>query len=189
MGRGRIGHWPLLLAAAFGVAHFAEAGAAPEYQVKAAFLYKFATYIRWPPTGGAESGAPFVIGVLGRDPFGPSLGDVVRNQSVQGRGIRIRMLSRREEALECELVFISASERTDLAQLFALLRGAPVLTVGDMDQFAERGGMIGLVTTEDNHVRFDINTAAIERAGLRASSQLLHLGRIVEGAREEGGHH
>lgn len=189
MGRGRMGHWPLLLVAGLGVAHFAEAGTAPEYQVKAAFLCKFATYVRWPPAAGIEPAAPFVIGVLGRDPFGPALGDVARNQSVQGRGIRIRMLSRREEALQCDLVFVSASERPDLAQLFALLRGAPVLTVGDMDQFAERGGMIGLVTTEDNHVRFDINNAAIERAGLKASSQLLQLGRIVEGTREEGGHH
>ncbi len=186
----RIGLWPLLLLASLGVAH-AGAGdvTAPEYQVKAAFLYKFAAYIRWPSPAGADPGAPFVIGVIGRDPFGSALSDVVRSQSIRGRGIRIRLLSRREEALQCELLFVSASERANLQPLFTVLRGVPVLTVSDMDQFAQRGGMIGLVTTEDNRIRFDINNAAIERAGLKASSQLLGLGHIVEEMREEGGRH
>ncbi|HXA17433.1 MAG TPA: YfiR family protein [Thermoanaerobaculia bacterium] len=180
--------WPLLLTTGLGIAQAGAAATAPEYQVKAAFIYKFTTYIRWPAPVGGNAARPFVIGVIGKDPFGPLLAAVVREQSVQGRAIRVKTLSRIEEALECDLVFVSSSERGNLGQIFSLLHGASVLTVGDMDQFAEQGGMIGLVTTEDNHVRFDINRAAIERSGLRASSQLLHLARIIDEPREDGGH-
>ena len=188
MARRIFWHWPLLLTTGLGIAQAGAAATAPEYQVKAAFIYKFATYIRWPASVGGNAARPFVIGVIGKDPFGPLLAAVVRDQSVQGRVIHIKTLSRMEDALECDLVFVSSSERGNLGPILSVLRGASVLTVGDMDQFAEQGGMIGLVTTEDNHIRFDINKGAIERAGLRASSQLLHLARIVDEAREEGGH-
>jgi len=169
-------HWAALLIAGL-VVPSCIAAPAPEYGVKAAFLYKFATYIRWPVSAPAR---PFVIGVLGDDPFGSTLGEVVRGQTVQGRGIRIRALTRKEEAVECDLVFISASEQPNVKAILARLRSTAVLTVSDLDQFAEQGGMIGLVTTEEKHVRFDINKAALDRAGLRASSQLLQLARIVD---------
>lgn len=180
--------WPLLLITGLGIAQAGAAATAPEYQVKAAFIYKFATYIRWPASVGGNATRPFVIGVFGKDPFGPLLAEVVRGQTVQGRAIHIKPLARIEEALDCDVVFVSSSERGNLGQIVSVLRGASVLTIGDMDQFAEQGGMIGLVTTEDNHIRFDINKTAIERSGLRASSQLLHLARIIEEPRETGGH-
>jgi len=188
MDRRVLRKWSLLLTAALCVAQARGSATAPEYQVKAVFIYKFTTYIRWPAPAGTDALTPFVIGIIGKDPFGPSLNEVVRAQTVQGRVIRIRALSRVEEALECNLVFVSSSERGSLGRIFAALRGAPVLTVGDMDRFAEQGGMIGLVTTEENHIRFDINKATIERAGLKASSQLLHLARIIDEPREDGGH-
>jgi hypothetical protein len=173
------------MAAGLCIARISVAATGGEYQVKAAFIYKFATYVRWPATAGADANAPFVIGVLGKDPFGSALNEVVRDQSVQGRAILVRRVARIEEALRCDLVFVSSSERDNLHEIFAALRGVPVLTVSDVDRFAEQGGMIGLVTTEDNHIRFNINKAAIERPGLRASSQLLHLARIVDDAQTE----
>jgi hypothetical protein len=180
--------WLFLLLTGLGVTQVCAAvAAAPEYRVKAAFLYKFATYIRWPASAAGDATAPFVIGVLGRDPFGTSLSDVVRGQTVRGRVIRVRALRRPEEALECDLIFVSSSEKGNLREIFAVLRGAPVLTVGDTDHFAEHGGMIGLATTVDQRIHFDINKAAIERNGLLASSQLLQLARIVEERNEDGG--
>jgi hypothetical protein len=134
-----------------------------------------------------DSTTPFVIGVFGKNPFAPSLSGVVRDQKVQGRAIRVRDVGRLQEALHCDLLFVSSSERANLQQIFAALRGAPVLTISDLDRFAEQGGMIGLVTTQDNHIRFDINKGAIERAGLKASSQLLQLARIVDEQRSDGG--
>jgi hypothetical protein len=169
----------LLLTASLCVARIAAAATGAEYQVKAAFIFKFATYVRWPATAGVDVTTPFVIGILGKDPFGTALNEVVRGQNVQGRIILVRSVGRVEEALRCDLVFVSSSERDNLPRILAAMRGAPVLTVSDVDQFAEQGGMIGLVITEDNHIRFNINKGAIERPGLRASSQLLHLARIV----------
>lgn len=169
----------VLFTAGLCVARLGAAATGVEYEVKAAFIYKFATYVRWPVRAGVDATTPFVIGVLGTDPFGPALSEVVRGRNVQGRVILVRSVGRGEEALRCDLVFISSSERDNLPQILAALRGAPVLTVSDLDQFAEQGGMIGLVITEDNRIRFNINKTAIERPGLRASSQLLHLARIV----------
>jgi hypothetical protein len=172
--------WPLLLAAALSLAQIRADPAAPEYEVKAAFLYKFATYIRWPETSSTPATAPFAIGILGKDPFGAALGSVVDGQNVHGRAIVIRRLSRTEEAAHCDVLFISASERERLPQILAAIGRAPVLTVGDMARFAEAGGMINLVTTEDHHIHFDINKGAIDRAGLKAPSQLLRLAHIVD---------
>jgi hypothetical protein len=184
--RRRAWPWVLVIVAVFCVSQGRGNAAIPEYQVKAAFIYKFATYIRWPATTVPDATTPFVIGIIGKDPFGPALRDLVRGERVQGRVILIMRLSRLEEALRCDVLFISSSERGNLRQIFAALGGAPVLTVGDMDQFAELGGMINLITTEDHQIRFDINKNAIDRAGLKASSQLLHLARIVDESRSGG---
>jgi hypothetical protein len=185
MIRPRVGSRWRLLIASLGIAQICAAATMPEYLAKAAFLYKFATYVRWPASAGTSAGTPFVIGVMGQNPFGSSLKAVVSEQTVQGRTIEIRNVIRIEEALQCDVLFVSASERGNLLGIFEALQGMPTLTVGDMERFAEQGGMIGLITTEDRHIRFDINKAALERAGLRASSQLLQLARIVT---EDGEH-
>jgi hypothetical protein len=186
MPRRALWRWPLVLTAGLAAVHLFGAGTVPEYEVKAAFLYKFATYVHWPALSEVEVRTPFVIGVIGVDPFGPALSGVVRGQRVQGRSIQIRNVTRADETLRCDLLFVSSSERENLQEIFAVLRRAPVLTVGEMDQFAEQGGMIALIT-EDNRIRFKINPAAVERAGLKVPSQLLKLARIVEETRADRG--
>lgn len=186
MRRRALWTWAFIASAGFCVAGAGGERAAPEYQVKAAFIYKFATYIRWPAGMGADRSASFVIGVIGKDPFGPALDAVVRGQRVQGRLVAVKRLARVEDAPLCDVLFVCASERASLQRIFAALHGAPVLTVGDMDQFAELGGMINLVTTEDRRIHFDINKSAIDAAGLKAPSTLLHLARIVQPAPSEG---
>jgi YfiR/HmsC-like len=58
------------------------------------------------------------------------------------------------------------------------VRGAPVLTVGDGDTFPRRGGIVGLII-EDGRMRFAINPDAAQRSGVRLSSKLLSLARLV----------
>ncbi len=149
-----------------------------EYEVKAAFIYNFTKYVQWPPPG-SNADEPFVIGVLGKDPFGLALDEVMGGQSVQRRVIVVRRFSRIEDAAKSHVLFVCASERPHLRRIFEALRNAPVLTVGDMGRFAELGGMINL-TTEENRVRFEMNPNAIQRAGLKAGSPLFRLGRIVK---------
>lgn len=178
--------WRLMLAAALCVAQARGDAKPSEYQVKAAFIYKFATYVRWPPATSAAPNTPFVIAVMGKDPFGVTLDAVVHGRSVQGRPVLIRRLGEPKEAPHCDLLFVSSAARADLQEILEALQGSPVLTVSDMDQFAELGGMINLVTNEENEIRFDINKEAIDAARLRAPSQILRLARIVKTRRTRG---
>ena len=94
--------------------------------------------------------------------------------------MRLRQADSLEQALDCHMVFVSGSEERRMGLLLRGLAGRGVLTVSDIDGFAEAGGGIGMIT-EDDRVRFDINQATLARDGLRASSQLLRLGRQVLG--------
>jgi hypothetical protein len=148
-----------------------------EHEVKAAFLYNFGKYVKWPESA-ADANSPFVICILGTDPFGKILDDIVSGNRVQNRPAEVRRLAQPGELADCEVAFISASERNNLERILQSLQKVPVLTVGDMPQFAERGGMINL-TMEDNRVKFVVNVEAAERSGLTPSSQLLRLAKLV----------
>ncbi len=153
-----------------------------EYEMKAVFIYNFAKYIQWPGLATPETEKPFVVGLIGKDPFGPVLDDVMRGQRVQNRAVVVRRFATVHEVVNCDILFVGSSEQANLQRIFEALRRAPVLTVGDMDHFAERGGMINL-TTEENRIRFEINMEAIGRSGLKAGSQLLRLARLVTESR------
>jgi len=150
---------------------------APEYQVKAAFLYNFAKFVEWPAELLANDPS-FVIGLLGEDPFGPLLDEAVAGKTVRDKRIVVKRFSRLEDAAGAHILFISDSEAGNVSRIVKGLSRTPVLTVSDIERFAERGGMVQL-ETEQNRVRFAINVAAVERAGLKPSSQLLKLARIV----------
>ena len=167
----------VLLLAALGPARAAAATPAPlaEYEVKAAFLHNFARFVEWPE---AAASGPLVVGVLGEDPFGPLLDRTFAGKTLRNQPIHVRRLARVEDAAGVHVVFISRSEEGRLADILRPLRGTPVLTVSDIPDFAARGGIIGL-RLEDQKVRFDIDPNQAARAGLKLSSQLLKLARLV----------
>jgi hypothetical protein len=170
----------LLLAAALVVAAAsspASDGPAAEYEVKAAFLYNFAKFIRW-PEGKANPEAPIRICILGSDPFGDALDRTVAGKMVRERTLEVRRFTRARGIEECHIVFISPSEEDRLPDILADVDDEAVLTVGESERFAERGGIVSFRMRE-NRIRLDINIDAAERAGLRMSSQLLKLARIV----------
>ena len=173
-----VGLLSLILAGLF-IAHArGQPTTSTEYELKAAFIFNFAKYIRWPASSTAEVNKPFVIGLIGKDPFGSVLDDTMRGQNIDSRVVVVRRFARIDDIVNCNILFVGSSERGNLQSIFAALRKAPVLTVSDMDQFAESGGMINLIT-EANHVRFAINLEAVERVGLKPGSQLLRLARPV----------
>lgn len=149
-----------------------------EYQIKAAYLVNFARYVEW-PAARLPAGVPLRLCLLGRDPFGGAL-EGLEGRQLQGRELRFRQVDGLDQAQDCHLVFISGSEERRMAVVLRGLTGHGVLTVSDIDGFVDAGGGIGLVT-EDERVRFDINQGTLARDGLRASSQLLRLGRRVLG--------
>lgn len=153
----------------------AEPVAFTEHQIKAAFLFNFTQFVEWPSNTFTNAEAPLVIGILGDDPLGPALEQAVEGETVNKRPIAIRR-SRHLSELKgnCHVLFICRSEKARLPQLLAELRGQPVLTVAEINQFALQGGIIGFVI-RDNKVRFEINLATAERAGLKVSSKLSKL--------------
>jgi hypothetical protein len=153
-----------------------------EYEVKAAFLYNFTRFVQWPANARPDPGAPFVIAILGHDPFGVVLDETVAGKTVGGRPIEVRRVPGVEGARDAHIVFVCPSERTNMAAILKALGRPGLLTVGDTDGFAMRGGAINL-TVQANRVRFEINVAVAEQAGLKVSSQLLKLATLVVGPR------
>ena len=147
-----------------------------EYEVKAAFLYNFAKFVEWPEEAFRDSTAPITIGILGKNPFQGELREVIKGKTVQGRKLDVRRV---KGHLTCHILFIASSEKDNLKKILQRLAGSCALTVSDIEDFASRGGIIGFLT-EENRVRFEINVDAAERAGLRVSSKLLKLAKVVE---------
>lgn len=149
-----------------------------DVQVKVAFLYNFAKYAKWPPDV-APPGRVFAIAILGADPFGSALDDMLRGKLVGQSEVVVRRIARPEDVQDARILYISESEADRLPWILKRLEGMAVLTVGEMTRFAERGGVVQL-TTEGNRVRIEINVGAAERARLTISSELLKLARIVD---------
>ena len=146
--------------------------------MKAAFLYNFAKFVEWPPDAIKNSGDSFVVGILGEDPFDKDLEAGFNGKSVQDKKLIFKRLSSLEQASDCQVIFISRSEEERLGSILGKLRGSPILTVSDMDEFIQRGGMVGFVV-ENNKVGFNINRTVAEGAGLKVSSQLLKLAKTI----------
>jgi hypothetical protein len=161
-----------------GLAVSAPAEPSREYGIKAVFLFNFARFVAWPPVAFAGSQAPLVIGVLGDDPFGGALDEAANAENVDGHPLVVRRFRLVDEIGACHILFISRSEARRLGEILAALKDRSVLTVGDGDDFAQRGGMIRFVT-ENNRVRLRINLGATQAAHLTLSSKLLRPADIV----------
>src|SRR5882724_8533961 len=148
-----------------------------EYAVKGAFLFKFGSFVEWPSSAFPNPDTPFVIGILGKDPFGASLDQIVQGRTVQGRVVVIQRLQRVEQAKDVHILFVARTEMERAEQIAASLRGNSVLTVSDVEQSLQ-AWMINLVTV-DNKVRFEIDEDLAQRAGLKLSSKLLSLAKAV----------
>jgi hypothetical protein len=150
-----------------------------EYSIKAVFLFNFAQFVKWPAQTFAASCTPITIGILGRDPFGKILDDTVSGESIEGRKLVVKRLASVAEATSCQILFVSRSEQQHETNLLAALKDAPVLTVGEMDQFCQHGGIINFFI-QDNKVKFEANPEAAEAAGILINSQLLNVAKVVK---------
>jgi len=155
----------------------AGAQSASEYEIKAAFLSKFASFVQWP---AEMDDGPICIGIIGADPFGRFLDQGVQGQKINGREFQVRRFQSVAQVNRCQILFISSSEKGKLREILSQLQGKPILTVGDMHGFCESGGVINLKMS-DSGIRLEINTEAGEKGGLRFSYKLLRLAKITQG--------
>jgi hypothetical protein len=158
----------------------AQSPTAGEYQLKAAFLFNFAKFVEWPPGSFSDASAPLRICVLGRDPFGEELRNITKDKTVNGRKLEVSQVLDLQVARTCHILFIASSEIARLKQILESLRGTDALTVGDTKGFVEQGGMINFVL-ENNRVQFEVNRKAAEQGGLKISSKLLSVAKLVVG--------
>ena len=161
------------------IATIAAAQSVPEYDVKAAFLYSFAKFVEWPASSGQSAGEPIRFCVLGKDPFGSALSDALSEKKIGDRPLTLTHLTDVKEISKCQVAFIAKSERKNLAAIFAAARASSVLTVGESEDFAAAGGVIGF-QLEEGKIRLEINLQAAGQQQLRMSSKLLSLAQIVK---------
>jgi|SRR5665213_116413 len=145
-----------------------------EYQLKAAFIYNFAKFIDWPSPASADQTPPFIIGVLGDNPFGNDFEQMIAGKKINDRPVSIRTFRTATEATNCQILFVSVSEKKRFPEIIQSLHTVPVLTVSETDGFIEAGGMVNFVE-EAGKIRFQINDDAAKAARLKISSKLLSL--------------
>jgi hypothetical protein len=156
-------------------------------QVEAAYIYNFGKFVKWPATSGANQDSSFTVCVLGQDPFSPILQSVLAGKSLNGIPVTVKRIAKPQDAIDCRILSINAMDETRLREILSDLGQTAVLTVSDMPNFTKRGGMIQFVTDGDR-VRFEINRASSDRAGLVLASELLKVATVVRETGQAGGH-
>ena len=144
-----------------------------EFAVKAAYLVKFTPFVTWPPRAFAAPTSPFMLCIVGQDPFGSALDEAVRGQVVEDHAVAVKRLAAAEPNMGCQLAFIGRTTGQSPGEALHILAGQPVLTVTDRSRGFE-GGMIQFVM-QDGHVHFDVDAGRAQGAGLVVSSKLLAL--------------
>ncbi len=171
---------------------YSESGLDQEYQIKAAFLYNFIKFVDWPKEKAADSNEPITVGIIGENPFAGAF----KNKKAGGRKIvvkqfesftpppknvqkdKARLQQKLETLKKCQLLFICSSEKENLTEIMSVLKGLPILIVGETETFLNAGGIVNFLV-EEKKVRFEINLYAAEKAGLKIRSRLLRLAKKV----------
>ena len=179
--------WRALLAAAgalalvLGCRPASAAEALTESRIKAAYIFNFIKFVQWPEPSPATPQGPLMLCVAAKDGLRGALA-AIEGKQVQGRELRVKWGVKPDEVKACQILFVPDGEARGVAELLRAVGTLPVLTIGEPDGFAAAGGGIGFVD-RDERVQFEINPAAMERANLQVSSQLLRLATIVGDAR------
>ena len=156
-----------------------------DYDVKAAYLLNFGRFTTWPAAGAANASV-FGVCVLGRDPLASALDAMVAGERIESKRVAVRRINRPQDAAGgCRILFVGASEDSELIHILQTLDGSRILTVSDLPQFIERGGMIQFVS-DGNKIRFSVNVPAAMEAGLTLSSELLRVAAAVRTGTKPG---
>jgi hypothetical protein len=162
-----------------GAQQFARAQAgADEYQVKAAFLFHFAQLAEWPAGAISSETQSVNLCVFDDEPRRNELLTAIDGKFIEGRVFRVRLQSQSQGFQGCNIFFLSHDEARRQAATLKILRGLPILTVGETPNFLSDGGMIRF-HIEEGKIRFDISLGAADSSRLKISSRLLLLATSV----------
>lgn len=175
--------WPLILLLSMMplcMTPLLAATTASEYQIKAVFLYNFSNFIKWPDSAFEHANSEaFQICTYSENPFQRELELTVEGEKVNERVISVKHFTQLKELYRCQILYISESERNQLDQVLPALAEYPILTVSDIEGFAEQGGMIEFYLV-DNRVRLIINITTARAVDLVVSANLLRVSKVLE---------
>lgn len=149
-----------------------------EYQLKAVFLYNFTHFVDWPADAFDSQYSPFVIGIVGNDPFRSYLDEAVANERLGSHIIRVERYANVQDIKPCHILFIGSNDPDEVRQILKKVSGKRVLTVGDSPNFAKWGGMIRFYT-EASKIRLHINNSVAKSEKLKISSKLLRVAQVI----------
>jgi hypothetical protein len=156
-----------------------------EYMVKAVFLYTFGRFIEWPPNTYPNKDAPFVIGVLGKNPFGESLDRIAKIRKIDGRPIKISYFQSLVEYRPCQILFVpKTTPPEEQTIVIKRLENQPVLLVGEEANFTRQGGTLNFFLEQDS-IRFELNAETVKRQHLSIDAKMLQLASLVRGEGEK----
>jgi hypothetical protein len=150
-----------------------------EYKLKAAFIYNFARFIEWPASAFSRGDLPFVIGVVGTDPFDGALEQAVAGKLIGSRPVVVKYFTTADDIGSCQILFVATNDEDAQTKILQKVLNQPVLTLGESETFNTDGGCLRFFV-ENSKMRFEINTDATDRAKLKISSKLLKLARIFK---------
>lgn len=156
-----------------------KAASTKETDIKAVFLFNFTQFITWPDSAFGSVDSFFNICILGTNPFGDNLAQLLRNETVKEHPIKLKELNELKQVKPCHVLYVSSTQRYDIEQIFEFVQGMPILTVSDMHQFTQKGGMIGFFK-HHRKMRFYIAPQSMREVQLIPNSNLLRVARIVE---------
>jgi hypothetical protein len=162
----------------FGMMSVPQSTISREYQVKAVFLYNFCQFVEWPEKAFAHADDPFIIGILGENPFDNYLEETVKGEKANGHSLEVKHFQTVNQISQCHILFINLDGKDELKKVLAALESRNILTVGEIANFTKQGGIVRFFT-EDNRTRIRINLDAAKKAELTINSKLLKVADVV----------
>ena len=148
---------------------------APEFQVKAAFLFNFSKFVEWPAKSFSTPYDPFIVGIYGNDPFGRFIDETIKGETALGRPMHVERVRNVQDAVKCQILFINTPGKT--AEILKTVKGRGILTVGQDPNFCSMGGIIRFYKEKDM-VRLEINVQAAKESNIDISSKLLRISKV-----------
>ena len=149
-----------------------------EYKLKSAYIYKIAKFVTWPTETLQRENSPIKIAFLGEDTMGKYL-NALRNKMIDEHPIEVKSVSDVRECVDCHIIFISKEYKSNMKAIRLALKELPILTISDMDEFIELGGLVSLDTVK-NRLIISIDNSTAKSVGLNFNSKLLRVARILK---------
>ena len=137
------------------------------------FMVNLAKFITWPAGSFPDPAAPYKYCIFGDAVMGDFLDAAMDGKMARKRPFEIaRMDGSNPEALKsCNVAFLSLASTDEIGSVIDTLGGLPILTVGEIENFAGYGGMIGFYG-KGRKIALAINKKRLEGGGLKGSSKL-----------------